>query len=455
MSAIANGTGKSAGSPMAVDDLLVIAGGGGGAAISQARNGGDGASNIGGAGGNGAPADTADDKSARGGSAGVGGAGAIGSVAENGSAGASFNGTSWGAGGAGAFGSYSTGGAGYGGGGGAIAASSFSAAAGGSFARSTALIGVATSTPATNGGIAASAGGNGGTGGNGSVSLTFFAPPTVVTAGATSVTTSTATIDAIVNANGSETSAMTIKYSTDETTVNAGSGTAVAVTPAGASGASDVNITANLSGLEPDTEYFYRVSASNSEGTSAGSVLFFRTVAPTPTPTPTPTQPPSNPANNSGGNSQTLPPNQASPQGGSALTESPLTTATELIPSANPAQSRVIAQGIEIVGAQTARLATSRVMQKGPSERLGKAPVVRSRTDQPTKLIVQKGLESNTQYKILIKGRGQKYNKLGVVETDSAGAVQLPVFAVRNPNLFIIAISHADRTLYLKVKTRR
>jgi hypothetical protein len=449
LSAIADGSGKSAGSLMNVGDLLVIAGGGGGAALTFARNGGDGASGIDGAGGDGAPADTTNEKSAKGGALGVGGAGGIGFV-QNGQAGAHFSGGAWGAGGAGAGGNHSSGGAGYGGGGGAMSASSFSAAAGGSFARSTSLIGNAMFRPATNGGAAADRN-PGGDGGNGSVSLTFYAPPTVTTTPATAITTSTAEISGVVNAHGAATSALTITYSTDEATVNAGNGTTATVSPAVATGTSDTHVSASLTGLTPNTQYFYRISATNSDGTSTGATLSFRTGSLEPTPAP----PGPGPAPSTGNGSSAPPtsPN-TSPTNASSITPSTPQPSAAL-PPANAAQPRVITSGIVLLDADTARRTMPQVMMKAPADRIGRSPIVRSRVDRPLKLVVQKGLEANSQYVTKIKRRGQDYNELGVVQTNADGAVQLPVFAVRNSGQFVIAMAQNQHTRYIKVHTRR
>jgi phosphodiesterase/alkaline phosphatase D-like protein len=117
---------------------------------------------------------------------------------------------------------------------------------------------------------------------NGStLSFTTLAAPTVTTSAATTVSGTGATLNGSVNANGADTSALTIKYSTDQATVDAGGGTSVTVTPTQATGSSATSVSASVTGLTPSTTYYFRVAATNSVGTTNGATLSFSTSGPT------------------------------------------------------------------------------------------------------------------------------------------------------------------------------
>jgi parallel beta-helix repeat protein len=97
-------------------------------------------------------------------------------------------------------------------------------------------------------------------------------PPSVSTAAATSVTSISATLNGIVNPNGAETTC----YFEYGTTTGYGSWT---TTQSAGSGASDVSVSIEITGLSPETTYHYRIVASNSAGTSYGQDKTFTTSA--------------------------------------------------------------------------------------------------------------------------------------------------------------------------------
>ena len=101
--------------------------------------------------------------------------------------------------------------------------------------------------------------------------------PTVTTNAATSITGTTATLNASVNAHGATTSELTIRYSTDSTAV--GSGTSPTVSPTSISGSTEQSVLANITGLTINTTYYFRVSATNSAGTNIGEILSFTTTS--------------------------------------------------------------------------------------------------------------------------------------------------------------------------------
>lgn len=97
--------------------------------------------------------------------------------------------------------------------------------------------------------------------------------PTVSTGAATSVTTTTATLNGTVNPNGAATNASFL-YGTSSTLAGATS------TPSqnlGAGGTA-VSVDASISGLAANTKYYYQVQATNSAGTAKGSINNFTTL---------------------------------------------------------------------------------------------------------------------------------------------------------------------------------
>jgi len=104
--------------------------------------------------------------------------------------------------------------------------------------------------------------------------------PSVTTNAASSITGTTATLNASVNAHGGTTTALTIRYSTDSTTV--GSGTSATVSPTSISGSTEQSVFANITGLTINTTYYFRVSATNSAGTDIGEILSFTTTSTVP-----------------------------------------------------------------------------------------------------------------------------------------------------------------------------
>ena len=104
---------------------------------------------------------------------------------------------------------------------------------------------------------------------------------TATTTAATSVAPASATLNGTVNPNGSSTTV----YFQYGTTAAYGSQTANQVI----TGSAVQNVSANVSGLAPNTTYHYRIIAINAGGTITGSDMSFATsVGSTPTPTPTP-----------------------------------------------------------------------------------------------------------------------------------------------------------------------
>jgi hypothetical protein len=80
-----------------------------------------------------------------------------------------------------------------------------------------------------------------------------------------------------VNPNGAPAN-VTVKWGLSAAPLNQ----STAAVPAVVTGSAPVSVTANLTGLSPNTTYFYRFEASNSAGNGAGAVLSFTTPAAVP-----------------------------------------------------------------------------------------------------------------------------------------------------------------------------
>ncbi len=103
--------------------------------------------------------------------------------------------------------------------------------------------------------------------------------PTVLTLPATDIGLNTAVLNGSVNPNGSQSSLTTLKYSTIKADVDAGNGLSPIVNPISISGFIPTLITANLTGLQPNTTYFYRASATTPGGVRNGATLSFTTIS--------------------------------------------------------------------------------------------------------------------------------------------------------------------------------
>jgi hypothetical protein len=98
-------------------------------------------------------------------------------------------------------------------------------------------------------------------------------PPTVVTEAGSSITQTSATLNATVNPNGGEVSECKLEYGTTTSY-----GSSAPCTPAPGSGTSPVAVSASVTGLGGNTTYHFRVSATNAAGTSKGSDQMFKTL---------------------------------------------------------------------------------------------------------------------------------------------------------------------------------
>ncbi|WP_295648926.1 gliding motility-associated C-terminal domain-containing protein [uncultured Mucilaginibacter sp.] len=138
--------------------------------------------------------------------------------------------------------------------------------------------------------VAVSADGNtlivGGTGDNVNTgaawAFTDALSPIVTTQPATAVTATGATLNGIVNDNGSITT-VSIEYGTASNLA----GSTIATLSSGvspiASGTGNVSFTSVLTGLIPNTNYYFRINGVNGSGTANGAILSFTTQSGVPT----------------------------------------------------------------------------------------------------------------------------------------------------------------------------
>ena len=98
-------------------------------------------------------------------------------------------------------------------------------------------------------------------------------PPTVTTTAATSITATGARLNGTVNANDVSTDVV-FQYGLD---TNYGSEVTADQSPVG--GTSDVAVSADVAGLDPNTVYHYRAVGTNSADSSLGGDMTFRTAA--------------------------------------------------------------------------------------------------------------------------------------------------------------------------------
>jgi phosphodiesterase/alkaline phosphatase D-like protein len=106
--------------------------------------------------------------------------------------------------------------------------------------------------------------------------------PTVTTSAATSVTSSSATLNATVNPNGLATTAY-FEWGTSSTLTTSTSTASQTI----GSGTTSSSVTQSLTGLTPSTAYYYRVLGQNSAGTQRGSIVSLTTSASASAPTVT------------------------------------------------------------------------------------------------------------------------------------------------------------------------
>jgi alpha-tubulin suppressor-like RCC1 family protein len=110
-------------------------------------------------------------------------------------------------------------------------------------------------------------------GGYSTIALIADKSSTAVTGAASSITQTSATLNATVNPNGSEVSECKLEYGT-----TASYGATASCSPSPGSGESPVDVTASITGLSANTTYHFRIVAANAGGASYGSDQMFTTL---------------------------------------------------------------------------------------------------------------------------------------------------------------------------------
>jgi Putative Ig domain len=100
-------------------------------------------------------------------------------------------------------------------------------------------------------------------------------PPTVSAAAATNVSSTSATLNGTVNANGSST---TVSFEWGTATGGPYPNSSPAQ-PSTVNGSTDTAVSLGIAGLTPETTYFYRVVATNGGGTTSSAERSFTTKA--------------------------------------------------------------------------------------------------------------------------------------------------------------------------------
>jgi len=154
------------------------------------------------------------------------------------------------------------------------------------------------------------------------------ADPTPTTSAATDITGTSVTLNGTVNPEWAST---TVEFCYGTASDLAGCTTATAAESPLAAGGSAESVSVDLTGLTDNTTYYFRVSATNTVGTTDGSILSFTTTSgatPTPSTTPTPS------ASNTPKPSDTpTPSNSPSPVPSPSVTPTPVPSVS---PSASP-----------------------------------------------------------------------------------------------------------------------
>jgi hypothetical protein len=99
-------------------------------------------------------------------------------------------------------------------------------------------------------------------------------PPVATTGAMSNLTATSATVAGTVNPEGSQITSCRFEYGP-----TLGYGQSVACSPTPGAGPTNVVVTANLAGLDRDTLYHYRLTATNANGTTNGSDATFKTYA--------------------------------------------------------------------------------------------------------------------------------------------------------------------------------
>lgn len=92
------------------------------------------------------------------------------------------------------------------------------------------------------------------------LSFTLTGAPTVTTQSATSITTTSAQLNGTVNANADATTSIVFNWGTSSGSLT----NSLSVTPTSVSGNSNTAVIGNLTGLSPNTTYYYKITATNS-----------------------------------------------------------------------------------------------------------------------------------------------------------------------------------------------
>jgi hypothetical protein len=250
---------------------------------------------------------------------------------------------------------------------------------------------------------------------------TLRSRPSVSTASASGVGTTSATVSASVTPENEVVTAIFCRITPRPG--NPANGTVVAATPFQLGSATATTaVTCPLTGLTPSTSYLVRVEATDRTGTAAsGNVVTFTTSAasggggdPVPTPEPTPTPTPS-------------------PTATSAPTPSPAATSA---PTPTPSLSRVVPGLTMVVDPSPGTVRRTAPVTVGSTE--ADAPVVRAQRNVPTRVVVR-GLVPDRRVTVQVRPeRGGPWRLLESARSSKSGAVTLPPLMGTRAGEFVI-----------------
>lgn len=129
----------------------------------------------------------------------------------------------------------------------------------------------------------------------------------------------------------------------------------------------------------------------------------------------------------------------------------PVAVPVTAVPSRNPQRSVRPAPGILVLDAASAAKLRDRVVQSSLVSRIGSAPRVQVSKQSPTALVVR-NMGPAQDYQVQIKVNGT-YRDLGVVRSDSNGALALPALLLSKSGMYPLAVARTDGsgTRYLKL----
>jgi len=280
----------------------------------------------------------------------------------------------------------------------------------------------------------------------GFVTLFFRAAPTLSPGEDPSVDSTSATVMATLNPRGIDTTEAFVEYATELSEVEAGNGSKASFNTDSFSDEQNHSVSIELGNLEAGTTFYYRVVATNADGTTRTSIRSFTTQLPSTGESGSPSQSMDLPGSDQDFDRATSQP-IAETHGDSA-------TKSNQPVGANAGGPRRLVDGVWLVDPQRAVNTSARALMNPLGSRIGESLTLTVEKSSPLKLIVRRGLEPNSAHAVFVKRLGAKYSRVVEVSTDASGEVQLPVLEYQSPGTYVMALRDGDATKYLKFRVR-